>query len=140
MAWAGRPDTPETPSANEASRTNPDLDLQASLDGGDFRTVVQHLSLGPDNRYTATGTFTLPEGELPSTLVLRTLPKARWGSGAPGVPRQSPELDLSRCQGERVTLDSSTADDPDRRPLWLGGGFLGALAAFVLTRPRKGAA
>lgn len=138
MSWAGRADTPERPSANEASRTNPDLDLEVSLDDGPFRTAVEGLSLGPDNRYTVTGTFTLPEGELPSTLVVRTVPRAEWGSGAPGIARRSPVLDLSRCGGDRVALDApDSSGDPDRRPLWLGGGTLGALAAWFLTRPRK---
>ena len=124
-AWAGLPTAPDSPGASDRSRTNPDLELQVSLDGGEFRPAVQHLRLDADNRFTASGTFSLPEDARPDTLVVRTVARAPWGNGARGVARQSPEVDLSRCH-----------DDPDRRPVWLGGGLVGALAAWLLTRAR----
>ena len=136
-AWPGRPSTPEQPALNERSRTIDDMDLEVSLDDGAFRTAVENLSLDKDNGYSVTGTFTLPDGDLPDRLVLRTVPRSPWATGAAGVARQSPVLDLSRCGGERVAVQSSSGD-PDRRPLWLGGGLLGGLAAWFLTRPRGG--
>ena len=125
-AWAGRPSTPTRPGASERSRTNPDIELQVSMDGRPFRPAVQHLSLDADNRFTVSGTFELPDGERPRTVVLRTVARAEWSSGAAGLPRRSPEIDLSRCD-----------EDVDRRPVWLGGGAVGAVAAWLLTRPRR---
>jgi hypothetical protein len=134
-AWRGRPSTPEQPALHQRSRTIDDIDLEVSLDDGDFETAVEHLRLDKGNGFSVKGTFTLPEGDLPDTIVLRTVPRSPWATGAPGVKRQSPVLDLSRCDGDRVTAGGS-AKDPDRRPLWLGGGLLGGLAAWFLTRPR----
>jgi hypothetical protein len=138
-AWPGQPSTPEQPARNERSRTIDDLALEVSLDDGPFRTAVEHLSLGKDNGYSVTGTFTLPGEDLPDRLVLRSVPVSKWATGAPGVARNSPVLDLSRCEGKRVAAQGSSGN-PDRRPLWLGGGLLGALAAWFVTRPREGAA
>ena len=138
-AWPGQPSTPEQPALNERSRTITDMDLEVSLDDGPYQVAVEHLSLGSDNGYSVTGTFTIPDGDLPETLVLRTVPRSPWATGAKGVARQSPVLDLSRCEGERVAVEGSSGD-PDRRPLWLGGGLVGGLAAWFLTRPRGGSA
>jgi hypothetical protein len=125
-AWAGRPSTPERPALNERSRTNPDLHLQLSLDGRRPRPAVPDLALNQENNFSVTGTFSLPEDARPERLVLRTVPRAPWADGDAGVPDRSPKVDLTRC-----------SDELDRRPLWLGGGVVGALAAWFLTRPRR---
>lgn len=125
-AWAGRPSTPERPALNKLSRTNPDLHLQLSLDGRRPRPAVSDLRLDEENGFSVTGTFTLPEDVRPKRLVLRTVPRSPWADGDEGLPSRSPKVDLTRCH-----------DDLDRRPLWLGGGVVGALAAWFLTRPRR---
>lgn len=168
-AWAGVPNTAATPTANDLSRTVPRVALEISTDGGPFIQVVDHLQLGPTNAYASTGSFPLPAGPLPRSLVVRTVSIAPFADGATGGDQPTPALDLSRCHGQRSDPTATTpsaaapartdpagtppgptagtasasaspgsAGVPDREAILLGGGLLGSLGAWRLSRPRQG--
>lgn len=161
-AWAGVPNTAVAPQANGQSRTNPNVALEVSTDSGPFQQVVDHLQLGATNGYTVTGSFPLPPGPLPKSLVVRTVTVAPFANGSTGTAQSTPALDLSRCHGQRNDPTAATPVDrtppaptagtpsssatpgspgvPDREAILLGGGLLGSLGAWRLTRPRRSAA
>lgn len=141
-AWAGVPNTPANSRANEQSRTNPDVAVEISEGGGPFRRVVDHLKLTPSNFYATAGTFALPAGPLPRRLVVRAVTVAPFANGSLGSARSAPELDLSRCHGQRSAAAGTSPGSgaPHRTEFVLGGGLLGSLGAWRLTRPRRGGA
>lgn len=137
-SWAGSPNTPSRPRANELSRTVTDVRLDVSLDSGPFVTVAEHLALTPVNGYAVTGRVRLP-GPMPSTLVARAVTVVPFANGARGDARRSAVVDLSDCKvSDEVDAQSARPADPDRRPqALLGGGVLGALATWATTRPKR---
>jgi hypothetical protein len=124
------------------SRTNGDVVLSYSIDGGPFRAApTAPIVLDANDDYNVVGHFELPPlaKGLEQTVVLRARADAPWGDGVvdPGT-QLSPLLIRRSCPSTDSKVRSGRGGATDR-PAWvLGGGLVAAVAAGAVTSRRFG--
>ena len=106
-AWAGRPNTVEAPDANDLSRSNPEVAVAVSVNGGPY----VRLSQGDDWAFEAPGyafSTTVPVPEEAQTVSFEVTTAAPWGTGAPpGDSRATPAVTVPACDEPAVTVSDS---------------------------------
>lgn len=118
-AWSGFPDDPGTAADERTlSRTNPEITILVSMTGGETFLEMPgtpQYTFGPENDFTFTDTFKLPE-PLPETVIVRAVATQTWGNAEElGGPRETAPIPVPRCDGtgQGSPRDGDAAGGPD---------------------------
>jgi len=103
VSWAG--------GATDAARTNPNIGVWYSTDGGATFTQLPHEpahQFNAGNGFEFSDSFQLP-APLPAAVIVRAQAQANWGDGAgPGSARQTEVLTLPPCPPTTTTSAPET--------------------------------